>query len=268
MSRISDTFADLRKKNQRALIPYVMAGYPDYTGTLNMVRGLIRGGADIIELGFPFSDPLADGPVIQNAATVSLYNNDTTLTSYFDMVDEIRAMTDIPLIIMTYCNIAYNIGYAKFASELHRHAVNGVILPDMPVDESKEYKDAASNYDIDTIFLASPNSTDERCNRIIEATSGFLYMVAVYGTTGVSSGVHRYAIDALRRVKGMADDLPVGMGFGVNTGDDVKQYVRGGADAIIVGSAILNIVKESPSNVQEAISKYVSSLKRHTTYSA
>lgn len=263
MSRIDDTFADLRKRNHRALIPYVMVGYPDYDGTLEIIRGMIRGGADIIELGFPFSDPLADGPVIQNAATTSLCNG-TTLSTYYGILDEVRALTDMPLVCMTYSNIAHSMGYDGFASGLQKHGIDGIILPDMPIDESNKYKETSSECNIDTIFLASPNSTDARCAKIIESSDGFLYLVAVYGTTGIQTGVQKYATDALLRIKGMSGDLPVGVGFGVKTDEDVRLYVKNGADAIIVGSAILNIVQETPLEIEAAVSKYVSLLKRNT----
>lgn len=264
MSRIDDTFADLRRRNHRALIPYMMVGYPDYESTKGIIRGMIRGGADVIELGFPFSDPLADGPTIQRAATTSLHNG-TTLSTYYDMLDYIRDLTEIPLVCMTYSNIAYNIGYEGFVSGLQKHGADGIILPDMPIDESEEYRYTASKYNIDTIFLASPNSTDSRCASIIEASNGFLYLVAVYGTTGTQTGVQRYAIDALCRIKRMSGNLPVGVGFGVRTSEDVRTYIKNGADAIIVGSAILNMVDGTSSGMEAAIHRYVSTLKKSTT---
>lgn len=264
MSRIDDTFADLRQKNHRALIPYAMAGYPDYDGTLKIVRGMVKGGADIIELGFPFSDPLADGPTIQNAATTSL-NSGMTLSKYYSMLDEIRDITDIPMICMTYSNVAYSVGYDRFIYDMQKHGIDGIILPDMSIDESKEYRDISSRYGMDTIFLASPNSTDARCSRIIEVSDGFLYLVAIYGTTGAQMGVQRYAIDALLRIKGMSSDLPVGVGFGIRTGEDIKLYVKNGADALIVGSAILNVVQDAPHDIETSVSRYVDTLKRETT---
>lgn len=268
MNRISKTFSRLSDANQKALVAYVMAGYPDADSTMAAVRGLVAGGADIIELGFPFSDPLADGPVIQEAATVSLTQG-TTLESYYDTVRNIRRFSgDIPLIIMTYTNVAYSVGYDVFARQISDAGMDGIILPDMPVEEAEAYQRHAHAAGLDTIFLASPNTSDVRVSRIAEASTGFLYMVAVYGTTGAAGGVRRYAIDALRRIKAASGKLPVGVGFGVNGHDDVRQYVKAGADAVIVGSSILRIIKESPQNDMESrVARFVRSLKDGTILS-
>lgn len=265
MNRIAETFNRLSDANQKALVAYVMAGYPDAERTMSAVRGLVAGGADIIELGFPFSDPLADGPVIQEAATISL-GQGTTLESYYDMVQDIRRFSsDIPLIIMTYTNVAYSVGYDAFAHQISDAGMDGIILPDMPVEESESYQKYAHAEGLDTIFLASPNTSDARVSRIAEASTGFLYMVAVYGTTGAGGGVRRYAIDALRRIKAVSEKLPVGVGFGVNGHDDVRQYVKAGADAVIVGSSILRIIKESPRNdIESRVARFVRSLKDGT----
>ena len=264
MSAISDTFRRLRRRNSGALIAYVMAGYPDYGRTVSAVRGIVRGGADIIELGFPFSDPLADGPAIQEAATASLQNG-MSPESYYRMVDEIRAFTDVPLLMMTYSNVAHAMGYERFAARAARHRIDGIILPDMPVGESGLYREAASSHGVDTVFLASPNTANQRCSQIMRASSGFLYLVAVYGTTGARSGVQKYGVEALRRIKQISQDLPVGVGFGISRGEDVRRYIEAGADAAIVGSAILNIIKESPDDTEGAVATYVASLKRHTS---
>ena len=149
MSRIKEKFADLEAKNQKALISYIMAGFPNEKATMSTVRGLVKGGVDIIELGFPFSDPLADGPVIQNASTISLEKG-TKITKFFNLVKKIRKETDIPLILMTYTNILYHRGYSKFIADAKKAGIDGFILPDMSVEESKEYLQAAKN-NADTI---------------------------------------------------------------------------------------------------------------------
>ena len=144
MSRISEKFTELKRKNEKALIAYIMMGFPNEKATITTVRGLVKGGADIIELGFPFSDPLADGPVIQNASTVSLEKG-TNISKFFNLVKKIRKETDIPLVLMTYSNILYHMGYEKFISEAKRAGIDGFILPDMSVEESKEYTKSAEN---------------------------------------------------------------------------------------------------------------------------
>lgn len=264
MSRITETFDRLTTNGERALITYVMAGYPDHTSNMAAIRGLVRGGADIIELGFPFSDPLADGPVIQEAATISLKNG-MSMNTYHNMVRDIREYSDIPIVTMTYANIAYSIGYARFAAESARARVDGIILPDMPVEESGDYTKEAHQAGIDTIFLASPNTSASRTKQIVQASTGFLYLVAVYGTTGARGGTSVHATESLRRTKEAAGHLPTCIGFGVAGPQDVRQYAEAGADGIIVGSAILGVVQRSPPNdIESQVAEFVSTLKAQT----
>lgn len=264
MSRISDRFAKLQADNARALIPYVMAGFPDEEATISAVRGLIKGGADIIELGFPFSDPLADGPVIQNAGTVSLENG-TSVAGFFRMVRRIRKETDIPLVLMTYANILYHRGYERFVSDAVKARMDGLIIPDMSVEESREYLDAARGR-ADTIFLASPNTDKARMQRIARESSGFLYLVAVYGTTGVGRTIKEYTLKAIRNAKEYTNgEIPVGVGFGVSSPQDVKAYVKAGADAVIVGSAYLKIIQKTPKDkIESAVAAFTRELKEQT----
>ncbi|MBL7015589.1 MAG: tryptophan synthase subunit alpha [Nitrosopumilus sp.] len=264
MSRIKEKFAELEAKNQKALISYIMAGFPNDKATISTVRGLVKGGVDIIELGFPFSDPLADGPVIQNASTVSLEKG-TKIAKFFSLVKKIRKETDIPLILMTYTNILYHKGYSKFISEAKKAGIDGFILPDMSVEESKEYLQAAKN-NADTIFLISPNTSIQRIQKISKVSSGFLYLVAVFGTTGVKTGIKKYTIDAIKQVKKQTKGkIPIGVGFGVSTPEDVKKYVKAGADAVIVGSAYLKLIEKTSQNQLEIkIASFTKSLKKQT----
>ena len=224
MSRIKKKFSELNAKNEKALISYIMAGFPNETTTLSAVKGLIIGGADIIELGFPFSDPLADGPVIQNASSVSLKKG-TKIDKFFRLVKKIRNLTDVPLVLMTYTNILYNQGYQKFILDAKKAGIDGFILPDMSIEESAEYLHAAKG-NTDTIFLISPNTEKKRIKKIAKATSGFLYLVAVYGTTGVKSEIKNYTLKAIKDVKKQTKGkIPIGVGFGVSTPADVKKYI-------------------------------------------
>ncbi len=264
MSRIKEKFAELEAKNQKALISYIMSGFPNEKATMSTVRGLVKGGADIIELGFPFSDPLADGPVIQNASTVSLERG-TNIAKFFSLVKKIRKETDIPLVLMTYTNILYHKGYGKFISEAKKAGIDGFILPDMSIEESKEYLQAAKNK-ADTIFLISPNTSKTRVQKISKASSGFLYLVAVFGTTGVKTGIKKYTLDAIKQVKKQTrGKIPIGVGFGVSTPDDVRKYIKAGADAVIVGSAYLKLIEKTPQNQLESkIASFTKSLKKQT----
>ena len=264
MSRIKEKFAELEAKKEKALIAYIMAGFPNEKATISTIRGLIKGGVDIIELGFPFSDPLADGPVIQNASTISLEKG-TKIVKFFKLVKKIRKETDIPLILMTYTNILYHKGYTNFIAKAKKAGIDGFILPDMSVEESKEYLNAAKN-NADTIFLISPNTSKKRIQKISKASSGFLYLVAVFGTTGVKTGIKKYTIDAIKQVKKQTKGkIPIGVGFGVSTPDDVKKYIKAGADAVIVGSAYLKLIEKTSQNQLEAkIGLFTKTLKKQT----
>ena len=264
MSKIKEKFAELEAKNQKALISYIMTGFPNEKATIVTIRGLVKGGVDIIEIGFPFSDPLADGPVIQNASTLSLKKG-TKINKFFNIVKKIRKETDIPLVLMTYTNILYHMGYAKFISEAKKAGIDGFILPDMSIEESKEYLDASKN-NADTIFLISPNTGKKRIQKIAKASTGFLYLVAVYGTTGVKIGIKDYTLKAIRDVKKQTKGkIPIGVGFGVSTPEDVKKYIKAGADAVIVGSAYLKLIEKTPQNQLESkIASFTKSLKKQT----
>ena len=265
MSKIKEKFKELKSKKESALISYIMAGYPSERATLAAVRGLIQGGTDIIELGFPFSDPIADGPTIQMASTESL-NGGTKIDNFFAIVKKIRKESDIPLVLMTYTNILYNQTYQKFISRAKQAGIDGLILPDMAIEESKEYVKAAKKIGIDTIFLVSPNTEKDRLKQIIKSTSGFLYMVAVFGTTGVQTKIHKYTIDALKNTKNSAKGkIPVGVWFGISTEKDVQKYVSSGADAVIVGSANIKIIENTPaSKIQTRIATFTKKLKNKT----
>jgi tryptophan synthase alpha chain len=265
MARIKEKFAEVGARKEKALIAYIMIGYPNDKATLSVVRGLVRGGIDIIELGFPFSDPLADGPIIQNASTISLENG-TNITRFFEIVKTIRKQTDIPLILMTYTNILYHRGYSKFITDAKNAGIDGLILPDMSIEESKEYLAAAKNNEVDTIFLVSPNTPKSRIEKILESSSGFLYLVAVYGTTGLKSGVQDYSLKAIKKIKKITKEkIPVSIGFGVSNSEDVKKYVQAGADAVIVGSAFLKLIEKTPHNrLESTIALFTKNLKKET----
>jgi tryptophan synthase alpha chain len=265
MSRIQDKFRELYSEKEKALIGYLMVGYPNEKDTISAIRGLIKGGADIIELGFPFSDPLADGPVIQNASTISL-NKGTKLARFFKILKQIRRETEIPLVLMTYTNILYSHGYDKFLAMIKKLGIDGVILPDMSIEESSEYLKAARKNHIDAIFLVSPNTSKERIKKITKATTGFLYLVSMYGTTGMQKKIQKYTIDAVKNTKKIVKrKIPVGVGFGVSSASDVKRFVSLGADAVIVGSAFLRLVENTRSDKIEArLAAFTRKLKKAT----
>ena len=264
MSRIEEKFKELEKRNEKALISYIMLGFPNEKATMSTVRGLVKGGVDIIELGFPFSDPLADGPVIQNASTVSLEKG-TNVSKFFNIVKKIRKETEIPLVLMTYTNILHRMGYEKFIKNAKEAGVDGFILPDMSIGESEDYLEAAKN-NADTIFLISPNTKKTRIEKIAKASTGFLYLVAVFGTTGVKTGIKNYTLKAIKNVKKQTKGkIPIGIGFGVSTPEDVKKYIKAGADAVIVGSAYLKLIeKTKQKDLELTITSFTKKLKKQT----
>lgn len=265
MSRIESKFQSLKSKNQKALIAYVMTGFPTEKSTLTAVRGLVKGGADIIELGMPFSDPLADGPVIQNAGFHALQNG-MNFRKFITLVKKIRKETEIPLVLMTYTNILYRQGYEKFISLVKKAGIDGLILPDLQVDEARDFLQTARKHEIDTIFLISPNTSPKRITKIIEATTGFLYLVSVFGTTGAVQQFQDYTVNAIRNAKKIIDGkIPLGVGFGVSTPDQARFIIESGADAIIVGSAFLRLIEKVPEEkIEGKIGSFAKSLKKST----
>ena len=265
MSRIKNKFLELKKKKEKALIAYIMVGYPNEKTTISAIKGLVKGGVDIIELGFPFSDPIADGPVIQNASTISL-NKGTKMDGFFQILKRIRAETEIPLILMTYTNILYRKGFDQFMKKAKSFGIDGFILPDMAIEESESYLKAARKNKLDTIFLISPNTSTERIKKILKATTGFLYLVSMYGTTGMRTKIQKYTIDAIRKTNKIVNKkIPVGIGFGVNTPKEAKRFLTLGVDAVIVGSAFLRLIEKTPSGkVESKIASFAKSLKNTT----
>lgn len=263
-SRLSRKFEQLRDKNECALICYVLAGYPNLTMCSRIVKALVRGGADIIEIGIPFSDPIADGPTIQEASNLVIRRG-ITVESALDLARVIRRdYSDLPLVAMTYSNIVIRMGIHKFMRKAKVAGIDGIILPDMPIEESDLYCKSASNLGLSTVFLVSPNTSEVRVRQISDISSGFLYLVSVFGITGARISFENYSIDALKRVKKIAGSkVPVGVGFGISKPAHVKLMSSGGADAVIVASAIIKKIANSSNNkdLMKEIHNYTRTLK-------
>jgi tryptophan synthase alpha chain len=245
-NRIDNKFNELKSKNQKALICYVVAGYPDIKTSEHIIASLINGGADIIEIGIPFSDPIADGSTIQDAIQSSLISG-TTPDMCLELASRIRkTFPNLPLIIMTYSNILYRKGYIQFVEKAKENGIDGFIIPDIPIEESKEYLNTAQKKGMSTIFLVSPNTSEKRLKMISRICTGFLYAISVYGTTGERKGFDEYTIESIKRVKKVtaADGLPLAVGFGISNPQHVKYMIDAGADAVIIGSAIIKKIKE------------------------
>ncbi|UCH44057.1 MAG: tryptophan synthase subunit alpha [Nitrospiraceae bacterium] len=239
MSRITETFIRLKKTGRKALIPYIMSGDPSLDQTEKFIVDLERSGADIIELGVPFSDPLADGPTIQRAAEKSLAKG-TTLKKVLASVRSIRNKTDIPLILMTYFNPVFKYGTERFVKDAADAGVDGVIIPDLIPDEAGDYLKLSRAKGLDTIFLLAPTSTEERITKVVKASTGFIYLVSITGITGSRLSVGSDMKKTLRAIRSMSNK-PVAVGFGISTPADASA-VATFADGVIVGSAIVKLI--------------------------
>ncbi len=249
MSRIKQQFEQLKQQNRSALIPYVTATDPNPALTLPLMHAMVEAGADLIELGVPFSDPMADGPVIQKASERALLHQ-TSLEDVLEIVASFREKDDkTPVILMGYLNPIEVMGYERFAQKAAASGVDGVLIVDFPPEESSQYLDILTNHQIDSIFLLSPTTTKQRIRYICEQASGFVYYVSVKGVTGSAALDTSQVASRLETIRQITT-LPVGVGFGIK---DAKTAATIGhsADAVIVGSALVNIIAECEQNISD-----------------
>jgi len=242
VSRISKAFAGAREDGRTALVTYLMAGDPDGPRSAEYALACIRGGADVVELGIPFSDPIADGPVIQAAGQRALAAGMTPI-GVLEVVRGIRKESDVPIALMTYLNPVLAAGEQRFCQAAKEAGVDGLIVPDLPIEEAAPLGKVAEDAGIDLIQLVAPSTSVERAERIASASRGFLYVVARYGTTGVQDDIPEDLPEMLRAFKEVSH-LPLAVGFGVSTAEHVKQLHGAGADGVVVGSALVRAVGE------------------------
>lgn len=251
MSRITGCFNTLREKNRKALIPFITAGDPEPGTTVPLLKTLVESGADIIELGIPFSDPMADGPVIQRSSERALRHG-VGLGDVLDMVAEFRKSdTTTPVILMGYLNPVEIMGYARFAERAHEAGVDGVLLVDLPPEEADELQSELARYELDQVFLLSPTTSDERLAVICSKASGFLYYVSLKGVTGSNRLDVGEVSDKISHIRSLSQ-LPVGVGFGIKD-EKTAQAVAGFSDAVIVGSALVERIGNSNDGSEELL---------------
>jgi tryptophan synthase alpha chain len=258
---IAAKFHELSQAGEMGLVAYVTAGDPTLDATEKIVLAAAAAGADVIELGVPFSDPLADGPVIQRASERALRSG-TSLPSVVELVRKLRVKTAVPLVLFSYYNPILQMGLGKFAAEAAAAGASGVLITDVIPEESPEYRAAVQARGMDTIFLAAPTSTDVRLALIAQASSGFLYLISRTGVTGTRDALPEGLPELVRRVRAQTR-LPIAVGFGVSLPSHVS--VLGGiADAVVVGSAIVAKVEQASSAdaAAEAVGELVGRLKR------
>jgi tryptophan synthase alpha chain len=260
MSRLASTFARIRSNGHPGLVTYVTAGDPDLERSAQILEALDRGGADVLEVGVPFSDPLADGPVIQRATERALAAG-ATLTKVLGMVERVRPAVRAPIVVFSYANPILRMGAEPFAERAARAGVDGVLMLDLPIEEADDFRGMMARRGIDTIFLLSPTTTDARIRKAADLGSGFLYAISRLGVTGVRNEVASGAREFVERIRA-ATSLPVALGFGISKPEHVREVGRW-ADAAVVGSALVNVIAEAGAapDLATRVEEYVRWLK-------
>ena len=253
MSKIANAF-----KNGKAFIGFLTAGDPSIEKTVEFILAMEEAGCDLIEIGIPFSDPMAEGIVIQDANVRALKHN-TTTDDVFDIVKAVRAKSDVPLVFLTYINPVFFYGYEKFFKKCNELGVDGIISPDLPYEEKGEIVDIARKNDVDVISLIAPTSK-ERIQKIAGDASGFIYVVSSLGVTGMRSEIKTDLKSILEDIRDVTD-LPLAVGFGINTPEQARN-IGEIADGVIVGSAIVKIIEEHGEYATSVLKEYVSSMKK------
>lgn len=257
MSNIARAF-----EKGKAFIPFVTCGDPDLETTAKIVRAMAGAGADLIELGIPFSDPTAEGPVIQGANLRALTAG-TTTDKIFDLVRDLRKDVTVPMVFMTYANVVFSYGTERFVSTCADIGMDGLILPDLPFEEKEEFAPACRRYGIDLISLIAPTSAD-RIARIAREAEGFLYIVSSLGVTGTRSEITT-DLGAIVRVARENTSIPCAIGFGISTPEQAKKMAAL-ADGAIVGSAIVKLVEQYGKDAPERVAEYVREMKGAVSY--
>ncbi len=263
MSRISKVFDKLKQKNEKALIPFITAGDPDNDTTDKLLKCLVNSGADIIELGVPFSDPMADGPTIQAASQRAL-SNSFSMQHIFAHVKKVRTYSETPIILFGYYNPFMKYGIEKLCSDAKHAGVDAFLIVDLPPEEATVIKESAELNGLDMIFLLAPTSTDDRLRLVTEKASGFIYFVSVTGVTGTRDKLDTDLSSYLDKIRNFSN-LPVGIGFGISRPEHVREVARY-SDAVIVGSAIINKVEQNITNPEmvNIVGKFIRELKDAT----
>jgi tryptophan synthase alpha chain len=253
MKHIPDAF-----KNHKALIAYICAGDPTVEATPLIVEALIRGGADLIELGLPFSDPIADGPTIQ-AATQRALRAGMNPDMFFETVKMLPKT--IPYAVMTYYNLVFRRGVEKFTADCKNSGISGIIIPDLPPEEAGELHAACKKHGVDLIHFIAPTTTEKRINHIMQNATGFIYLIARLGVTGAREDLSIHTKQLIQRVH---TSVPKAVGFGISKPEQAREIIEAGADGVIIGSAIVNIIAEHRDNIERAaeeIEAFVRSMK-------
>ena len=247
MTRIGQLFEKLRKEKRQGMVAYLTAGDPTPESTPGLVAALERGGADLIELGVPFSDPIADGPIIQAAGDRAIRAG-MTMKRVLETAAQIRSTSQIPILLFTYLNPVLRYGFERLAADAKAAGIDGCLLIDVSVEEAGEYVKVMRDAGLDTVFIAAPTSTDHRLKLVAQYSSGFIYLVSRTGITGEQQSVSDTALPLIERMRALTD-LPLAMGFGISNANQVAS-IASHADAVVVGSAIVRQIARDPAGVE------------------
>ncbi len=258
MGRIDDTFEGLRSRGEAALIPYLMAGYPSLEVTKELLYAIVAAGADLVELGIPFSDPLADGATLQRASHRAL-QGEVSLRRSLEMVASVRDHVSVPLVLMSYYNPLLRFGEERFAREAAAAGVDGLIVPDLPVEEAGALNGLCRDAGISMVGMVAPTSPDERIEAIAREASGFIYCVALKGVTGARTSLTEGVDRLVGRVR-RTTNLPAAVGFGISSPDQVRA-VTSFADGVVVASALMDRIDREPHRASEVAAAFVAELK-------
>jgi len=254
-----DVFSRL---NRPALIPFFVIGDPDFNTSLDIVKSAIDAGADILELGIPFSDPIADGPTIQKADVRAIANGQN-VSKALDFIRLIKKHKDVPIGLLLYYNLVFQKGTEKFFDDFHDAGVNSILIADLSIDDAEEVVPAAQHAGLDTVFMITPNTDDERINKIASQTTGFIYAVSLLGVTGTRETLSNQVDQLVKKIKARTT-VPVCVGFGISKAEHAAAIAKAGADGIIIGSKIVKIIEDNlgyKDKIKSEISNFIADIK-------
>ncbi|MCD7781757.1 MAG: tryptophan synthase subunit alpha [Methanosphaera sp.] len=263
----AELFEKTKQDNEGVFIPFLVAGDPNYETSLEIGKLLVDNGADALEIGFPFSDPVADGPSVQNA-DLRAFDSGMNVEKCFKYLEDLRAYTDKPFGLLLYYNLVYHYGIDEFYKRLSEIGVNAVLIADLPPEEAEDAMNTSKKYDIEEIFIVSQATNNDRLKHVTELVGGFVYVASVMGTTGARSSVETNTTELIKRVR-KETDLPLCVGFGISRPKHVKEVLDSGADGAIVGSALINIIADNLDNkdvMYQEIIDYIKNMKEATRY--
>lgn len=257
-------FEELRKLCEKALITFTVIGDPNYDLSLDLVK-ILADKSDILELGFAFSDPIADGPTIQ-AAHVRALSSGINTDKNFEFIKEVRKFTNKPIGLLLYSNLVYQYGIDRFYSQAKKVGVNSILIADLPIEESGLYVKTARKYNIDTVFIVSPLTSERRLKMILKETTGFVYLVSRVGVTGARKDLERSTLRLVKRIR-VHTKIPLCVGFGISKPEHVKAVLQAGADGVIVGSAIIDIIEnnlDDKEKMLKEVEEFIIKMKKAT----